>query len=63
MLFRSNTGELIEIKKYDFPNDKLYYKKIMEIKKPLISLTKTKNFFNQNMSLPKLEKTFNNKNN
>ena len=32
MLFRTNTGELIEIKRYNYPNDKLYYKKIMEIK-------------------------------
>ena len=31
MLFRTNKGELIEVKKYDFPNDKLYYKKLMEI--------------------------------
>jgi len=35
MLFRTNTGELIEINKYDFINDKLYYQKILEIKKPL----------------------------
>ena len=35
MLFRKNNGEMIEIKKYDFPNDKLYYAKIMEIKSPL----------------------------
>jgi hypothetical protein len=54
MLFRTYTGELIEIKRYDFPNDKLYYQKIMEVKqsfsKSLISSTKS-------------EKTFNNKNN
>ena len=35
MLFRTNKGELIEINKYDFPNDKLYYNKIMEINKPV----------------------------
>jgi len=52
MLFRTNKGELIEIKKYDFPNDKLYYQKIMEIKKPI-----------KQMCFSKLEKTFNNKNN
>jgi hypothetical protein len=52
MLFRTSKGELIEIKKYDFPNDKLYYQKIMEIKKPI-----------KQMSFAKLEKTFNNKNN
>ena len=33
MLFRTRNGELIEIKRYDFPTDKLYHQKIMEIKK------------------------------
>jgi hypothetical protein len=33
MLFRSNNGDLIEIKKYDYSSDKLYYEKIMEIKR------------------------------
>lgn len=33
MLFRTNTGQLIELKKYNFLNDKLYYQKLMEIKK------------------------------
>ncbi len=32
MLFRTANGELIEINKYDFKNDKLYYQKIIEIK-------------------------------
>jgi hypothetical protein len=41
MLFRINTGELIEINKYNFSNDKLYYQKIMDLKKPLIN-TSTK---------------------
>jgi hypothetical protein len=36
MLFRINTGELVEINKYNFSNDKLYYQKIMELKKPLV---------------------------
>ena len=47
MLFRTNTGQLIEINKYDFTNDKLYYKKLLELK----------------TSSPKLEKTFSHKNN
>jgi hypothetical protein len=42
MLFRTFEGQLIEIKKYNFINDKLYYEKILDIKK----------------SIPKLEKTF-----
>lgn len=45
MLFRTNNGNLIEIKKYNFVNDKLYYEKILEIK----------------TSVPKLEETFYNK--
>jgi hypothetical protein len=47
MLFRTNTNQLIEINKYNFINDKLYYKKILELKKPS----------------PKLEKTFEDENN
>jgi hypothetical protein len=31
MLFRNVKGELIEINKYDFVNDKLYYEKITEL--------------------------------
>ena len=46
MLFRTDDGKLVEIKKNKFVNDKLYYEKILDIKK----------------SLPKLEKTFQNKN-
>jgi len=45
MLFRTGEGKLIQIKKYDFINDKLYYQKIIEVKN----------------TVPKLEKTFNNK--
>jgi hypothetical protein len=56
MLFRTNKGDLIELKRYDFPNDKLYYQKIMEIKKQIVYSTKVTPF-------SKLEKTFNNKNN
>jgi hypothetical protein len=33
MLFRNVHGELINIKKIDYVNDKLYYKSIMELKK------------------------------
>ena len=39
--------------KYDFKNDKLYYQKIIEIKKPII----------KSNSSAKLKKTFDNKNN
>jgi len=33
MLFRTNTGEIIEIKKYAYPNDKQYYQKLIDINK------------------------------
>ena len=33
MLFRTMNGNLIEIKKYDYPNDKIFYQEIMKIKK------------------------------
>jgi hypothetical protein len=54
MLFRTNTGELIEIKRYNYPNDKLYYKKIMEVKQ---------HFSKSFLSSTKSEKTLDNKNN
>jgi hypothetical protein len=47
MLFRTNSGALIEINKYNFINDKLYYTQILKVKN----------------SSPKLEKTFNHENN
>jgi hypothetical protein len=46
MLFRTSEGKLIEINKYDFKNDSLYYEKILNIKQ----------------SYPKLKKTFDYKN-
>jgi hypothetical protein len=33
MLFRDINGNLIELNRYDFKNDNLYYQKIIEIKK------------------------------
>ena len=44
MLFRSINGELIEINKYDFKNDKLYYQKIIEIKKHFTKINNNNNF-------------------
>jgi hypothetical protein len=32
MLFRDINGNLIELNRYDFKNDKAYYQRIMEIK-------------------------------
>ena len=45
MLFRTIDGKIIEINRYDFKNDKLYYAKIMEIKLPFSKLEKT--FYNK----------------
>jgi len=45
MLFRTNKGILIEIKKYDYPNDKVFYQKIMNIKKKIIYSIKENPFF------------------
>ena len=56
MLFKTHNGELIELKKYNFSNDKLYYEKIMEIKKPLL-------FSCKEIYFAKLKKTSNIKNN
>jgi hypothetical protein len=46
MLFRTSEGKLIEINKYDFKNDSLYYEKIYIVKQ----------------SCPKSKKTFDYKN-
>jgi hypothetical protein len=45
MLFRTISGELVDIQKYSFKTDKLYYAKIMEIKMPFSKLEKT--FYNK----------------
>lgn len=33
MLFRKRNGELVEINKHNYKNDKIYYQTIMELKK------------------------------
>lgn len=42
MLFRDINGNLIEINRHDFKNDKLYYQKIMEIKQLFTKSSKPK---------------------
>ena len=32
MLFRDTLGNLVEIQRYKFTNDELYYKKVMDVK-------------------------------
>jgi hypothetical protein len=31
MIFRNSNGHLIEINKYDYPNDEIYYEKVMKL--------------------------------
>jgi hypothetical protein len=46
MLFRDSNGNLIELNRYDFKNDKLYYQKIMEIKQLFTKSNKDSNYSN-----------------
>lgn len=48
MIFRTHSGQLIEIKKYNYINDKLYYKKLLEIKQPSKQYISEKTFDNKN---------------
>jgi hypothetical protein len=59
MLFRTVNGELVQINRYNFKNDKMYYEKVMEIKKQFIS----KNNSSKLDYWAKSKETFNNKNN
>ena len=36
MIFRNIQGELVEINRYDFKNDRMYYENIMELKRTFI---------------------------
>ena len=53
MLFRTNKGDLIELKKYDYYNDNLYYEKIMEIKKKSAKIEKFHNSSNNTLKRKK----------
>ena len=57
MLFRDINGNLIELNRYAFKNDKLYYQKIMEIKKQFTKSNKDYNYSNYviNQLLKKVE--------
>lgn len=43
MIFRDHSGKLIEINKLNFTNDKLYYSKILQIKKSNLLQIETRN--------------------
>jgi hypothetical protein len=58
MLFRTVNGQLVQINRYNFKNDKMYYEKIMEIKKQFINNNSSKLDY-----WAKSKETFNNKNN
>jgi hypothetical protein len=58
MIIRNVNGDLIKINKYDYPNDMIYYEKIMNIKKEFTkecefksknskNTNKTSDFFSQ----------------
>ncbi len=38
MIFRTINGELVELNKYSYTNDKTYYKEILNIKIPILEL-------------------------
>jgi hypothetical protein len=59
MLFRTANGELVQINRYNFKNDKMYYEKIMEIKKQFVNKKKSSKLDYWSKS----KETFNNKNN
>jgi len=59
MLFRTANGELVQINRYDLKNDKMYYEKIMEIKKQFLNKNKSSKLDYWTKS----KETFNNKNN
>ena len=57
MLFRDSNGNLVELNRYDFKNDKLYYQKIMEIKQLFTKSNKNQNYSNYVIQLStKVEK-------
>ena len=59
MIFRNVHGELVEINRYHFKNDKIYYEKIMEIKKQILNKCQTSKLDYRTKS----KETLNNKNN
>lgn len=64
MIFRDYLGKIIEINRLDFKNDKLYYNKIMQIKKQELFYNMNIKFndntqINQNYSTYIINKTIN----
>ena len=40
MIFRNSNGQLVEINKYDYSNDMIYYEKIMNLQKEFTKYNK-----------------------
>jgi len=61
MLFRNKEGKLVELNRYDYTNDHIYYKKIMKTKNLCKETTSKEgnysNFLIQKSLFPMLEKT------
>jgi hypothetical protein len=62
MLFRDINGNLVELNRYDFINDKLYYQKIIEIKKNTKSTELKDSNYSNYVINNNLKETFDNKN-
>uniref|UniRef100_A0A6C0DJV5 Uncharacterized protein n=1 Tax=viral metagenome TaxID=1070528 RepID=A0A6C0DJV5_9ZZZZ len=51
MIITRLDGKLVEINKYDFSNDVIYYEKIMNIKKGFIAKKASSNFLNEGQKI------------
>jgi len=47
MIFRNSNGDLVEINKYDYPNDQIYYEKVMKLQEEFTKCKRLteKNYF------------------
>jgi hypothetical protein len=68
MLFRDITGKMVELNRYDFKNDKLYYQQIINIKQQYFTKSNNININDNSMNYSNyiinnnLKETFNDKN-
>jgi hypothetical protein len=44
MLFRNAEGKLVALNRYDYKNDHIYYKKVLQIKELIVSTPKEINY-------------------
>lgn len=51
MIFRNIDGNLVEINKFDFKNNYLYYKSLLDLKMPFSKLNKINNSYNYSSNL------------